>query len=63
MKQPRFSLQKKRLGSLSLESNLNSDCIIPDILSPKTTRAFWRQNNFNIHMVCKKFIKVPKKFQ
>jgi hypothetical protein len=49
MKQPRFSLQKKRLGSLSLESNLNSDCIIPDILSPKTTRAFWRQNNFNIN--------------
>ncbi len=23
--------------------------IIPDILSPKTTRAFWRQNNFNIN--------------
>ena len=24
--------------------------IIPDILSPKTTRAFWRQNNFNINI-------------
>jgi hypothetical protein len=23
--------------------------IIPDILSPKTTRAFWRQINFNIN--------------
>ncbi len=23
--------------------------IIPDILSPKTTRTFWRQNNFNIN--------------
>ena len=23
--------------------------IIPDILSPKMTRAFWRQNNFNIN--------------
>jgi hypothetical protein len=36
--------------------------IIPDILSLKTTRAFWRQNNFNINKPAPLGAKLPGAF-
>jgi hypothetical protein len=48
-------IDQKRFGQISVNDlsfgkiSFDQMFIIPDILSPKTTRAFWRQNNFNIN--------------